>query len=191
MASGAQAGLRTLCRVLFGNRTPDAQTLIRWRSAVSGPGRGLAHRVLPGFVLWGGPPASLVSRAPSPVTWAWGPPTLPQLRSFSPSSSRPGSGMELFEEALQKWEQALSVGQRGDSSGTPTPGDSLRNPETASEVLSEVGGPLLWLSELPAGEKVGTEMQCDSLAFCRAVTGPGREFSPPPGCLSRQVTYST
>ncbi|XP_064436108.1 mitoguardin 2 isoform X2 [Mirounga angustirostris] len=45
-------------------------------------------------------------------------------------------GMELFEEALQKWEQALSVGQRGDSS-TPTPGDSLRNPETASEVLSE------------------------------------------------------
>ncbi|XP_029776194.1 mitoguardin 2 isoform X1 [Suricata suricatta] len=46
-------------------------------------------------------------------------------------------GMELFEEALQKWEQALSVGQRGDSSGTPTPGDSLRNPETASEVLSE------------------------------------------------------
>ncbi|XP_058549840.1 mitoguardin 2 [Neofelis nebulosa] len=46
-------------------------------------------------------------------------------------------GMELFEEALQKWEQALSVGQRGDSSSTPTPGDSLRNPETASEVLSE------------------------------------------------------
>ncbi|XP_061056917.1 mitoguardin 2 isoform X1 [Eubalaena glacialis] len=37
-------------------------------------------------------------------------------------------GMELFEEALQKWEQALSVGQRG---------DSLRNPETASEALSE------------------------------------------------------
>ncbi|XP_040487972.1 mitoguardin 2 isoform X1 [Ursus maritimus] len=46
-------------------------------------------------------------------------------------------GMELFEEALQKWEQALSVGQRGDSSSTPTPGDSLRNPETASEVLLE------------------------------------------------------
>uniref|UniRef100_A0A8C9AF73 Mitoguardin 2 n=1 Tax=Prolemur simus TaxID=1328070 RepID=A0A8C9AF73_PROSS len=44
-------------------------------------------------------------------------------------------GMELFEEALQKWEQALSVGQRGDS--TPTPGDSLRNPETASEPFSE------------------------------------------------------
>ncbi|KAB1279618.1 Mitoguardin 2 [Camelus dromedarius] len=46
-------------------------------------------------------------------------------------------GMELFEEALQKWEQALSVGQRGDSGSTPTPGDSLRNPETASEALSE------------------------------------------------------
>ncbi|XP_036712080.1 mitoguardin 2 isoform X1 [Balaenoptera musculus] len=37
-------------------------------------------------------------------------------------------GMELFEEALQKWEQALSVGQRG---------DGLRNPETASEAPSE------------------------------------------------------
>ncbi|XP_059956737.1 mitoguardin 2 isoform X1 [Mesoplodon densirostris] len=37
-------------------------------------------------------------------------------------------GMELFEEALQKWEQALSVGQRG---------DGLRSPETASEVPSE------------------------------------------------------
>ncbi|XP_006918107.1 mitoguardin 2 isoform X2 [Pteropus alecto] len=46
-------------------------------------------------------------------------------------------GMELFEEALQKWEQALSVGQRGDSGSTPTPRDSLRNPETASEALSE------------------------------------------------------
>ncbi|XP_021563990.1 mitoguardin 2-like, partial [Carlito syrichta] len=46
-------------------------------------------------------------------------------------------GMELFEEALQKWEQALSVGQRGDSGSTPTPGDSLRHPETASEPVSE------------------------------------------------------
>ncbi|KAM7092569.1 mitoguardin 2 isoform 6-T8 [Molossus nigricans] len=46
-------------------------------------------------------------------------------------------GMELFEEALQKWEQALSVGQRGDSGNTPTPGNSLQNPETASEALSE------------------------------------------------------
>lgn len=69
-------------------------------------------------------------------------------------SSRPCSGMELFEEALQKWEQALSVGQRGDSSSTPTPGESLRNPETASEVLSEVSGSLLRLS-FPATEKVG------------------------------------
>ncbi|XP_071077050.1 mitoguardin 2 isoform X2 [Desmodus rotundus] len=45
-------------------------------------------------------------------------------------------GMELFEEALQKWEQALSVGQRGDNGSTPTR-DSLRNPETASDALSE------------------------------------------------------
>ncbi|XP_077823852.1 mitoguardin 2 isoform X1 [Macaca mulatta] len=55
------------------------------------------------------------------------PPLLPHLCS----------GMELFEEALQKWEQALSVGQRGDSGSTPTPRDGLRNPETASEPLSE------------------------------------------------------
>ncbi|XP_074141043.1 mitoguardin 2 isoform X2 [Sminthopsis crassicaudata] len=46
-------------------------------------------------------------------------------------------GMELFEEALQKWEQALSIGQRGDSTSTPTPWDHLKNPETISEVLSE------------------------------------------------------
>ncbi|XP_075416780.1 mitoguardin 2 isoform X2 [Tenrec ecaudatus] len=46
-------------------------------------------------------------------------------------------GMELFEEALQKWEQALSVGQRGESTSTPMPGDSLQNPETTSEAPSE------------------------------------------------------
>nr|ACA57901.1 hypothetical protein [Plecturocebus moloch] len=46
-------------------------------------------------------------------------------------------GMELFEEALQKWEQALSVGQRGDSGSNPMPGDGLQNPETVSEPLSE------------------------------------------------------
>ncbi|CAO2598108.1 Mitoguardin 2 [Lemmus lemmus] len=46
-------------------------------------------------------------------------------------------GMELFEEALQKWEQALSVGQRGDGGSTPTPGDSFQNPDTLSETLSE------------------------------------------------------
>ncbi|XP_032003887.1 mitoguardin 2-like [Hylobates moloch] len=60
-------------------------------------------------------------------------------------------GMELFEEALQKWEQALSVGQRGDSGSTPTPRDGLRNLETASEPLSEVGG-LLHLPA-PMGER--------------------------------------
>lgn len=47
--------------------------------------------------------------------------------------------MELFEEALQKWEQALSVGQRGDGGSTPTPGDSFQNPDTSSEAPSEVG----------------------------------------------------
>lgn len=78
----------------------------------------------------------------SDAIWSVGPGCIPLLRPDSPLSSCPGSGMELFEEALQKWEQALSVGQRGDSSRTPTPGDSLRNPETASEVPSEVGGRL-------------------------------------------------
>ncbi|XP_036605431.1 mitoguardin 2 [Trichosurus vulpecula] len=46
-------------------------------------------------------------------------------------------GMELFEEALQKWEQALSIGQRGDSTSTPTLWDNLKSPETISEVLLE------------------------------------------------------
>lgn len=46
-------------------------------------------------------------------------------------------GMELFEEALQKWEQALSVGQRGDSRSTPTLGERPRNPETTSDLLPE------------------------------------------------------
>ncbi|KAM5298537.1 mitoguardin 2 [Ctenodactylus gundi] len=46
-------------------------------------------------------------------------------------------GMELFEEALQKWEQALSVGQRGDGGSTPTPGGTLQHLDTTSEALSE------------------------------------------------------
>ncbi|XP_055964873.1 mitoguardin 2 [Sorex fumeus] len=46
-------------------------------------------------------------------------------------------GMELFEEALQKWEQALSVGQRGDGRGSPSLGDGPPNPEAAPDPLSE------------------------------------------------------
>ncbi|XP_049629997.1 mitoguardin 2 [Suncus etruscus] len=46
-------------------------------------------------------------------------------------------GMELFEEALQKWEQALSVGQRGDGCSTPTTGEGPRNPDTACDLLPE------------------------------------------------------
>lgn len=69
-----------------------------------------------------------------------------------PRLPRPRSGMELFEEALQKWEQALSVGQRADSGSTTTPGDGLQNPETASEALSEVGGPFLGLFHPPTSE---------------------------------------
>ncbi|XP_042130887.2 mitoguardin 2 isoform X1 [Peromyscus maniculatus bairdii] len=57
-------------------------------------------------------------------------------------------GMELFEEALQKWEQALSVGQRGDGGGAPTPADSVQNPDTASEAPSEGLGIELRLSAL-------------------------------------------
>ena len=75
-----------------------------------------------------------------------GPSCCPSAGPDVPFSPRARSGMELFEEALQKWEQALSVGQRGDSDSTPTRGDGLRNPETASEALSEVGGSPLGLS---------------------------------------------
>ena len=52
-------------------------------------------------------------------------------------------GMELFEEALQKWEQALTIRQRDSaSSSTPVPWDSKKHQENLSENASEVGPPL-------------------------------------------------
>lgn len=91
------------------------------------------------------------------------------------------SGMELFEEALQKWEQALSVGQRGDSGSTPTPGDGLRNPETASEALSEVGGPSLGLFHPPTSETAGS-VACGPAALGRRLAAPpSASLSRPPG----------
>lgn len=48
-------------------------------------------------------------------------------------------GMELFEEALQKWEQALTIRQRDSaSSSTPVPWDSKKHQENLSE-HAEVG----------------------------------------------------
>ncbi|KFO31916.1 Protein FAM73B [Fukomys damarensis] len=58
--------------------------------------------------------------------------TLSGISSIEPSK-RSGSSHSL----TSKWEQALSVGQRGDSGSTPSPGDLLRPPESASEALSE------------------------------------------------------
>ncbi|NWW14162.1 MIGA2 protein, partial [Oreocharis arfaki] len=47
-------------------------------------------------------------------------------------------GMELFEEALQKWEQALSIRQRDSAcTSTPVPWDSRKQQESMSENLSE------------------------------------------------------
>ncbi|KAF4789144.1 Mitoguardin-2 [Turdus rufiventris] len=47
-------------------------------------------------------------------------------------------GMELFEEALQKWEQALSIRQRDSAStSTPVPWDSRKQQESMSENISE------------------------------------------------------
>ncbi|XP_066188813.1 mitoguardin 2 isoform X1 [Sylvia atricapilla] len=47
-------------------------------------------------------------------------------------------GMELFEEALQKWEQALSIRQRDSAStSTPVPWDSRKQQESVSENISE------------------------------------------------------
>ncbi|XP_065274936.1 mitoguardin 2 [Emys orbicularis] len=45
-------------------------------------------------------------------------------------------GMELFEEALQKWEQALTVRQRNNTS-TPVSWDNTKHEETMSEELPE------------------------------------------------------
>uniref|UniRef100_K7GJT2 Mitoguardin 2 n=1 Tax=Pelodiscus sinensis TaxID=13735 RepID=K7GJT2_PELSI len=46
-------------------------------------------------------------------------------------------GMELFEEALQKWEQALIVRQRN-STSTPVSWDNMKYEEAMSEELPEV-----------------------------------------------------
>lgn len=47
--------------------------------------------------------------------------------------------MELFEEALQKWEQALTIRQRDSvSTSTPVPWDSKKQQESISENISEV-----------------------------------------------------
>ncbi|KAL9826687.1 mitoguardin 2 [Geothlypis trichas] len=47
-------------------------------------------------------------------------------------------GMELFEEALQKWEQALSIRQRDSAcTSTPVPWDSSKQQESISENTSE------------------------------------------------------
>ncbi|NXE46388.1 MIGA2 protein, partial [Casuarius casuarius] len=47
-------------------------------------------------------------------------------------------GMELFEEALQKWEQALTIRQRDSAStSTPVPWDSRKHQESMSEDIPE------------------------------------------------------
>ncbi|NXF39115.1 MIGA2 protein, partial [Nyctibius bracteatus] len=47
-------------------------------------------------------------------------------------------GMELFEEALQKWEQALTIRQRDSAStSTPVPCDSKKQQESMSENIPE------------------------------------------------------
>ncbi|XP_074968623.1 mitoguardin 2 isoform X3 [Phalacrocorax aristotelis] len=47
-------------------------------------------------------------------------------------------GMELFEEALQKWEQALTIRQRDNAStSTPVPWDSKKQQESMSENIAE------------------------------------------------------
>ncbi|XP_041262728.1 mitoguardin 2 [Onychostruthus taczanowskii] len=47
-------------------------------------------------------------------------------------------GMELFEEALQKWEQALSIRQRDSAcTSTPVPWDSSKQQDSMSENISE------------------------------------------------------
>ncbi|NWX16555.1 MIGA2 protein, partial [Aegotheles bennettii] len=47
-------------------------------------------------------------------------------------------GMELFEEALQKWEQALTIRQRDSAStSTPVPWDSKKQQESISENIPE------------------------------------------------------
>ncbi|PKU35873.1 protein fam73b [Limosa lapponica baueri] len=62
--------------------------------------------------------------------------TVPILPTRRVSSVK--KGMELFEEALQKWEQALTIRQRDSvSTSTPVPWDGKKQQESMSENIPE------------------------------------------------------
>ncbi|XP_068104598.1 mitoguardin 2 [Hyperolius riggenbachi] len=79
-------------------------------------------------------------------------------------------GMELFEEALHKWQQALSVGQRC-SSSTPTAQNSELHEESVSESLHEASQSKDFAGKLEAllsraynlQEEFGSSMPSDSI----------------------------
>ncbi|XP_025060813.1 mitoguardin 2 isoform X2 [Alligator sinensis] len=79
------------------------------------------------------------SSSPTPAAaglWETGAMEDPGAAGDSSAESLYIQGMELFEEALQKWEQALTVRQR-DSSSTSLPWENKKHQESMSEELSE------------------------------------------------------
>uniref|UniRef100_A0A7M4E6B2 Mitoguardin 2 n=1 Tax=Crocodylus porosus TaxID=8502 RepID=A0A7M4E6B2_CROPO len=83
------------------------------------------------------------SSSPTPAAaglWETGAMEDPGAAGDSSAESLYIQGMELFEEALQKWEQALTVRQR-DSSSTSLPWENKKHQESMSGELSEQESP--------------------------------------------------
>ncbi|NXR03083.1 MIGA2 protein, partial [Sagittarius serpentarius] len=80
------------------------------------------------------------SSSPTPAAGMWEAQAMGDAGAIGDSSAESLyiQGMELFEEALQKWEQALTIRQRDSAStSTPVPWDSKKQQEGMSENIPE------------------------------------------------------
>ncbi|XP_075375721.1 mitoguardin 2 isoform X2 [Mycteria americana] len=90
-------------------------------------------------------------------------------------------GMELFEEALQKWEQALTIRQRDSAStSTPVPWDSKKQQESMSENIPEESQKREFAEKLESllhrayhlQEEFGSSLPSDSMLLDLASSSP-------------------
>ncbi|XP_072739239.1 mitoguardin 2 isoform X2 [Ciconia boyciana] len=90
-------------------------------------------------------------------------------------------GMELFEEALQKWEQALTIRQRDNAStSTPVPWDSKKQQESMSENIPEESQKREFAEKLESllhrayhlQEEFGSSLPSDSMLLDLASSSP-------------------
>ncbi|NWS72176.1 MIGA2 protein, partial [Crotophaga sulcirostris] len=80
------------------------------------------------------------SASPTPASGMWEAQAMGDAGALDDSSAESLyiQGMELFEEALQKWEQALTIRQRDSAStSTPVPWDGKRQTDSMSENIPE------------------------------------------------------